>query len=395
MKFSRSRRLGFTLIELLVVIAIIAVLAAILFPVFARAREKARQSTCTSNQRQLAAAITMYVQDHDETLPLTASIWSNINVDSGILICPTKGKTVPNGYVYNTFVAGKTLGNVGVQPLETFLTLDGQRTTVSVDGTNASIYYGPGDQDKRHSNGLIMSFVDGHVEYTTQPVSGNYYDYVTFSNDTIGATPAKAAAVSGVTMTVPSAWNIGTNSLTVVSSLPNFSDKPLKIVAAGSNNYLPQLDISFPTVTSGKLRMEWDSMMISRDGGPTTNNALTFWLGGYDGTNASCWLFTMSHLIDTNPRGLCFQIDTGVPDCRDLATAKWAYGTKDHFQVDFNINAGTYTVQKNGLMVLNNRIRTGGMKGVYLLRVSDASSIGGGGLQFTAAMDNVNIYQTF
>ena len=49
---------GFTLIELLVVIAIIAILAAILFPVFARAREKARQTTCTSNQRQIAATIT-------------------------------------------------------------------------------------------------------------------------------------------------------------------------------------------------------------------------------------------------------------------------------------------------------------------------------------------------
>ncbi len=55
-----SKRGGFTLIELLVVIAIIAILAAILFPVFARAREKARQTTCTSNQRQIAASIAMY-----------------------------------------------------------------------------------------------------------------------------------------------------------------------------------------------------------------------------------------------------------------------------------------------------------------------------------------------
>jgi prepilin-type N-terminal cleavage/methylation domain-containing protein len=56
---------GFTLIELLVVIAIIAILAAILFPVFARAREKARQTTCTSNQRQIAASILMWSQDHE------------------------------------------------------------------------------------------------------------------------------------------------------------------------------------------------------------------------------------------------------------------------------------------------------------------------------------------
>jgi prepilin-type N-terminal cleavage/methylation domain-containing protein len=63
---------AFTLIELLVVIAIIAVLAAILFPVFAQARAKARQATCASNARQLALGVLMYAQDYDETLPPVA-----------------------------------------------------------------------------------------------------------------------------------------------------------------------------------------------------------------------------------------------------------------------------------------------------------------------------------
>ena len=65
----RCRGRGFTLIELLVVIAIIAILAAILFPVFAQAREQARKTTCTSNMRQIGMALNMYVQDYDETLP--------------------------------------------------------------------------------------------------------------------------------------------------------------------------------------------------------------------------------------------------------------------------------------------------------------------------------------
>lgn len=66
MSFSRR---AFTLIELLVVVAIISILAAVLFPVFARAREKARQATCSSNLRQIGLAFALYAQDHDDVLP--------------------------------------------------------------------------------------------------------------------------------------------------------------------------------------------------------------------------------------------------------------------------------------------------------------------------------------
>src|SRR5437867_7661083 len=71
---TRSRPRGFTLIELLVVIAIIAILAAILFPVFAQARAKARAASCMSNVRQTGLAFHMYVQDYDETSP---SMWGS------------------------------------------------------------------------------------------------------------------------------------------------------------------------------------------------------------------------------------------------------------------------------------------------------------------------------
>ena len=65
---------GFTLIELLVVIAIIAILAAILFPVFAKAREKARQISCASNERQLGLGFMQYTQDNDENYPITPGV---------------------------------------------------------------------------------------------------------------------------------------------------------------------------------------------------------------------------------------------------------------------------------------------------------------------------------
>ena len=67
---SPSRTNAFTLIELLVVIAIIAILAAILFPVFAQAREKARQTACLAGTRQIGIALNMYLQDNDESMPL-------------------------------------------------------------------------------------------------------------------------------------------------------------------------------------------------------------------------------------------------------------------------------------------------------------------------------------
>jgi prepilin-type N-terminal cleavage/methylation domain-containing protein/prepilin-type processing-associated H-X9-DG protein len=70
-------RSGFTLIELLVVIAILSVLAAILFPVFAKARESARKATALSNLKQIGAALTMYTADYDEHLPNRWPIWKN------------------------------------------------------------------------------------------------------------------------------------------------------------------------------------------------------------------------------------------------------------------------------------------------------------------------------
>jgi prepilin-type N-terminal cleavage/methylation domain-containing protein/prepilin-type processing-associated H-X9-DG protein len=155
------RKRGFTLIELLVVIAIIAILAAILFPVFARAREKARQSTCISNQRQLAASITMYVQDHEETLPGTASVWRDINADSQILICPTAGKSLLVGYIYNSTtdstdtlnVAGRALGDVRDT---TGKLAAANEVWLTVDGDN-------GAPQARHTNKAVWSYVDGHV----------------------------------------------------------------------------------------------------------------------------------------------------------------------------------------------------------------------------------------
>jgi prepilin-type N-terminal cleavage/methylation domain-containing protein/prepilin-type processing-associated H-X9-DG protein len=95
----RCKRTGFTLIELLVVIAIIAILAAILFPVFARARESARQSTCLSNFKQIGLGVMMYVQDWDESYPISRLYGLPGHSDCGQKTVTWKDETAP--YVKN------------------------------------------------------------------------------------------------------------------------------------------------------------------------------------------------------------------------------------------------------------------------------------------------------
>lgn len=106
------KRRGFTLIELLVVIAIIAILAAILFPVFAKAREKARQSSCLSNVKQLSLAVFQYMQDYDEVLPVYWNIHNRPGPEywyqmigpyiknDQIFVCPSRISR-PVGYGWN------------------------------------------------------------------------------------------------------------------------------------------------------------------------------------------------------------------------------------------------------------------------------------------------------
>jgi len=84
----KSKKSGFNLIELLVVIAIIAILAAILFPVFAKVREKARQTTCLSNEKQMGLATLQYAQDYEEDYPLAQTTNWGANYDWTLMISP-------------------------------------------------------------------------------------------------------------------------------------------------------------------------------------------------------------------------------------------------------------------------------------------------------------------
>jgi prepilin-type N-terminal cleavage/methylation domain-containing protein/prepilin-type processing-associated H-X9-DG protein len=164
----QTRSRGFTLIELLVVIAIIAILAAILFPVFAKAREKARTNSCLNNLRQQAIAISMYVQDNEETYmpdPVTAS-WAGYLKpynEGSIYDCPTKTGKANNDkpeYGLNGNFFGVAMGDC-IKPVDTVMLADLAMVTAQ---PNFALLDADVDIDLRHNKGANVAFADGHVQ---------------------------------------------------------------------------------------------------------------------------------------------------------------------------------------------------------------------------------------
>ena len=248
------KRHGFTLIELLVVIAIIAILAAILFPVFAQAREKARQAQCVSNVKQLSMGIMMYNQDYDETMPYgymynipdTSQLWYWQDLvqpyikNYGVYVCPSAAQhtvvdylrppgTIPvlaldyianaawgfeegdvwGGINYSRNVADTSgsftngWGNPSISlaqigdPAGTIAIFDARpgyseiwmhRQTdayFNASGQCAYEWGGPapdsdpkrcrgGHVDKRHNDGFVAGFIDGHAKWIRNSKPGDW-----------------------------------------------------------------------------------------------------------------------------------------------------------------------------------------------------------------------------
>lgn len=205
MRHATKRAYGFTLIELLIVISIIAILAAILFPVFARARENARRASCASNEKQLALALRMYIQDYDDYFPFydtgDGTMWTYTTYpyhkNFQLIRCPSapqaKGWALhPDHGVSVTYalVGGPTVKNQILQypPRKLSTIIYTSRTWMMVESrygndnyekngygvanvrfltsqTDHPEYYASNFTSQRHLDGSNVAFVDGHVKW--------------------------------------------------------------------------------------------------------------------------------------------------------------------------------------------------------------------------------------
>lgn len=205
------RRRGFTLIELLVVIAIIAILAAILFPVFLRVRMKANQSRCLGNLRQLGSAVDLYAMDNGDRLPLCRSygkVWWNhykaredpmflleltlpyAKHNRGIYCCPTmkpgdRFLEIPGwtlaandyvSYIWNHVYWDAKKNRAGNEPGEM---ISGRMRSTALSVTKAPIIWDIpywSDYRSRHGGGINVAYADGHAGWRRMsPNEGDWW----------------------------------------------------------------------------------------------------------------------------------------------------------------------------------------------------------------------------
>jgi len=143
----------------------VPIIAVLIYPLIMQSMvPPGRKETCHSNQRQISAAITMWIQDHEETLPSSSTIWSDLldrqnrhAIDQAILICPTLGKHIAYGYGFNSNLSGMAIGKI-----DQF-----ERALVIADCKPSSplqnILLTPQDIDLRHTGKANATYLDGHV----------------------------------------------------------------------------------------------------------------------------------------------------------------------------------------------------------------------------------------
>ena len=225
--FSEIRR-GFTLIELLVVIAIIALLAAILFPVFARARENARKSSCSNNMKQIGISMLQYVQDFDEVYPPTndggAQFMPFLYVpyikSAQVFKCPSQSTAnIGGSYGFNNNISKRAQADIPetsklVVSMDVYFGGGGNKspaTTMTINGVvtptygladdytiwNGSGRVAGGNGMPRHLGANNMLYADGHVK-TSPPLPSSNVNLTGAAGTLEGALPFQTYMVANL-----------------------------------------------------------------------------------------------------------------------------------------------------------------------------------------------------
>ncbi len=209
---SERHRRGFTLIELLVVIAIIAILAAILFPVFAKAREKARQSTCASNLKQMSLGVLQYAQDYDEMYPMTRFegptivYWYSTATTKGLIDPYIKNSQVfvdpskqvgPPAYGFNRRCMGLWVSNSTDNTPCAMAAVEYVSQKIMLGDSYSTRYYIYNDATDNvggtvatyglypvHNDAANVAFMDGHVKYQGDYMGMNRTNVAWYRNTT-------------------------------------------------------------------------------------------------------------------------------------------------------------------------------------------------------------------
>jgi prepilin-type N-terminal cleavage/methylation domain-containing protein/prepilin-type processing-associated H-X9-DG protein len=175
MRTHSQKKTAFTLIEMLIVVAIIAILSAILFPVFARSREKARAASCLSNYHQVGIAIQMYAQDSDDKTPANGGSFSGLIQDSvpyihtsSVFVCPDdddrEEESRAGSYRVPTLYQGKPLSCGWINPYAAGQITTTATTTLSYEAEQ-DFSQSPIVPTYRHSSGTQVLFFDGHAKW--------------------------------------------------------------------------------------------------------------------------------------------------------------------------------------------------------------------------------------
>jgi len=299
---------GFTLIELLVVIAIIAVLAAILFPVFAQAREKARQSTCLNNIRQVTTAVLMYTQDNDETF-MPKSLWiPKLSALPGPLWdCPStkyEGCADSPEYGFNGSFFGRPYGDI-TNPSMTVVVSE---IKPQPDATSYYAFLNPEvGLAVNHNGGVMLGCGDGHVVCESvqggilSSLSSKGYLFFAANTGTVLASypgPVNGPAVVGATridgglITMPA----GTYRQNLTDPIPSVRiDYDASVDSLESTNYA-----------------WWGATIFDNNSEPATsagtpsgfyplNNAVCIINCGSEGTGCDAYLFNMAYTNSQPP----------------------------------------------------------------------------------------------